>query len=384
MNKLSRRAAIAGGAAALTGSAFYFGTRMRSRPPKDMRAHEMNILCWEGYNSPSVLAPFRKKHHAVISAQTLTNDPAMVRRLRSGENNIWDLINLNNPWARKVLWPEHLIRPLPQEEFEPYFEAMLPDFHPPYHWAVSQDSQKLLGMAQRFGPYSFVANTRKISRGTAEDVGWDLWNEKQPISYGILESADWIVFDIFLIAGIDPFRQHTAAEQLNFAATAVSFFKNAKVVGDIPAMNKALAAGEIDVYLPGGTYSVSPARAEGHMNLRGITPLRGPLRSGRGGIAWIEITSAVNNPHLSPLALKFLKYIQQPEVAHTIAFTEGTCNPVSQMGNRRCFERFSKKELEIIQWDSLAEEMARSGSYDLVPDYNQAIDTITAARRVRE
>ena len=66
---------------------------------------------------------------------------------------------------------------------------------------------------------------------------------------------------------------------------------------------------------------VSPARADGYPNLRAITPLKGPI-AGKGGVSWIEITSTVNNPGLSPLAVEFLKYVQEPEVAHKVAFAD--------------------------------------------------------------
>ena len=36
---------------------------------------EMNILCWEGYNSAQVLDPFRQKEGAMVKAESLTNDP---------------------------------------------------------------------------------------------------------------------------------------------------------------------------------------------------------------------------------------------------------------------------------------------------------------------
>ena len=53
------------------------------------------------------------------------------------------------------------------------------------------------------------------------------------------------------------------------------------LVGDIATMNQALISGEIDFQLTGGTYSVSPARADGFPNLRGITPEDGPDRAAR-------------------------------------------------------------------------------------------------------
>ena len=357
-------------------------------PSSTRRAHaarekELNILCWEGYNSAQVLDPFRQASGATVRAESLTNDPTMINRLRAGETSIWDLINVNNPWARKVMFPEGLIKPLPREEFEPFFAKMLPEFHPPYRWAMSEDGNELLGIAQRFGPYSFVVNTDKISRSEAEDQGWDLWNDAANAGrYGIHESDDWNVFDLFVIAGIDPFKEHTPDEMAVFDETARRVFKGAKLIGDIATMNQALVSGEIDFHMTGGIYSVSPARADGNPNLRGITPTRGPM-NGKGGIAWIEITSTVNNPQLSPLATEFLKYVQDPEIAHVVAFAEGTFNPVTQMGDPKCFERFSAEELDAIQWDSLEEEMARSVEYDIVPDYDQALDLMTAAKRAR-
>ena len=249
------------------------------------REKELNILCWEGYNSAQVLDPFRSAQGATVKAESLTNDPTMINRLRAGEINTWDLINVNNPWARKVMLPEKLIKPLPRDEFEPFFDKMLPMFKPPYKWAMSDDGKELLGSCQRFGPYSFVVNTDKVSRKTAEDTGWDLFNDPAMAGkYGILESDDWNVFNIFIVAGIDPFKVHSDDELAKFDETAKRIFKGAKMIGDIATMNQALISGEIDMHLTGGTYSVSPARADGHPNLRGITPLKGPMEGGKGGV----------------------------------------------------------------------------------------------------
>ncbi|ALK10760.1 ABC transporter substrate-binding protein [Blastochloris viridis] len=379
--KLTRRSALKGISAGLMAAA---GTVSGIGSAFAAREKELNILCWEGYNSAQVLDPYRKAKSATVKAESLTNDPTMINRLRAGEIGVWDLINVNNPWARKIMFPEKLIRALPRDKFEPYFDNMLPMFKPPYKWAMSDDGTELLGSCQRFGPYCFVVNTKKISRSTAETTGWDLFNDPALAGkYGILESDDWNVFGIFVVAGIDPFKIHTEEEMTKFEETAKRIFKGAKLIGDIAAMNQALVSGEIDLHFTGGTYSVSPARADGNPHLRGITPKSGPMAGGKGGIAWIEVTSLVNNPSLSPIAVDFLEYVQKPEVAHKVAFAEGTFNPVAQMGNPKCFELFKKDELDAIQWDSLEEEMAGSVEYDIVPDYDRALDIMNAAKRLR-
>ena len=159
-------------------------------------------------------------------------------------------------------------------------------------------------------------------------------------------------------------------------------FKGAKLVGDIATMNQALVSGEIDFHLTGGTYSASPARADGYMNIRGITPKKGPMEGGKGGISWIEITSAVNNPQLSPLAdgvpgiCPGSRRSRTPSPSPKAPSTRST-----QMGNPDCFKLFTKEELDAIQWDSLEEEMAGSVEYDIVPDYDKLLDIMTAAKR---
>lgn len=66
------------------------------------RDEELNILCWEGYNTENVLGPFRKfKKGIKLKAESSTDDPSMINKLRAGEIKVWDLINVNQCWARE-------------------------------------------------------------------------------------------------------------------------------------------------------------------------------------------------------------------------------------------------------------------------------------------
>lgn len=346
------------------------------------RNDQMNILCWEGYNSDEVLGPFRKANPgASVRAESGTSDPDMINKLRAGEVNVWDLINVNQPWARNELYPAGLIKPLDKGRFTPYFEKMLPEFAAPYPLAYADDGN-LIGMPQRYGPFSFVVNTDKISRATAEDQGWKLFlDPAMKKRYGVLTYDNWNVIHMCLTADLNPFAALDEAAQGNFKTTAEQIFGGAKLLtDDLVAMNTALINGEIDAYFTGGTYTASPARFDGATNIRGITPNSGPV-DGKGGVVWIELTSAVNNPDPSTLAGDFLEFVQQPDISKSVAFTEGTYNPVAQMGNPEVLAKFNADELNAIQMDSIADEIARSLDYQVVPSYDKLIDIYTQARR---
>ncbi len=346
------------------------------------RNNEMNILCWEGYNSDEVLGPFREANPgASVKAESGTSDPDMINKLRAGEVNVWDLINLNQPWARDQLYPENLIKPLNKERFMPYFDKMLPEFAKPYPLSFA-DNGDLIGMPQRYGPFSFVVNTDKISRAMAEDEGWNLFLDSgMKKRYGVLTYDNWNVMHMCLTGGLDPFKPVEGDDLDTFRKIADQIFAGAKLLtDDLVAMNLALINGEIDAYFTGGTYTASPARYDGATNVRGITPKSGPV-DGKGGVVWIELTSAVNNPNPSELAEDFLEFVQQPDISKAVAFTEGTYNPVCQMGDERVMSKFDSDELDAIQWDSLGEEMSRSLDYQVVASYDALIEAYNAAKR---
>ncbi|MEO0822308.1 MAG: PotD/PotF family extracellular solute-binding protein [Pseudomonadota bacterium] len=375
---LSRRA-FNRGATALAGLAA-LSPAARARAA---RADRLNILCWEGYNTDDVLSPFRDLHpDATVRAESGTSDPDMINKLRAGEVNVWDLINVNQPWAREQLYPEGLIKPLSKERFMPYFDTMAEGFAKPAYPLAFAENGDLIGMPQRYGPFSFVVNTDKISREMAEDQGWKLFlDAAMQGRYGVLTYDNWNVMHMCLTGDQNPFEPIEGAGLETFKTTAEAIFGGAKLLtDDLVAMNTALINGEIDAYFTGGTYTASPARLDGLSNIRGITPKSGPI-GGKGGVVWIELTSAVNNPDPSSLAEDFLEFVQQPEICKAVGFAEGTYNPVSQMGDPKVFGLWDEEELDAIQWDSLAEEMERSVEYAVVASYDELSKIYNAAKR---
>ena len=339
----------------------------------------IQLFCWEGYDSPRVLKPFERRSSSRVHARTLLSDAGANEALLAGRTTC-DVLNINNAYIRGSLHPAGLVRALDPERFEPSFERMLPEFSRLYAWA-RDDQGTLLGICQRFGPFNLVVNTKRIDRTSAEDQGFELANERTPRPYGILLYEDFNLFHVCIGAGLDPFSRMTEDEQSRFDATARRWFRDAAVVtADHFELNRALVDGSIDFYVSGGIYTASPVRLSGHLEVRAVTPDSGPI-GGRGGIVFTEITSVLDTAPRSGEAEDFLEYLLEPETAWRAALAERTANPVAQMGAPEVFERFTARELEAIQWDSLEEEVARCADYDLMPDHAALLPRLRSAAR---
>ncbi|MDX3929805.1 MAG: PotD/PotF family extracellular solute-binding protein [Shinella sp.] len=351
------------------------------------REKELTIYCWEGYNSDKVLDPFRREFETDVKAQGLISDPDAVNQLRAGDTKIWDIINLNNAWGRKQLYPEKLIAPLDKARFEPLWNMMLPEFKWPYHWAMSEDGENLLGMIQRYGPSGLNINTDKISKKMAEDEGYDLFlSDEFKGKYAILMYDDWVIMHIALAAGFSPFKQLSEDEIAKFETVMRKAINNAAFLSDdMNAIALNMINGEILGSLPGSLYTISAARYDGNLNMLNVIPSKGPADTGgRAGVCWMELTSTVNNPQLSPRAGDFLEYCFRPETAKNVSFAEGTYNPVAQMGDKRVMELFSSEELQALQYDELSASMAKCVDFDIIPDYPKLHAIFTAAVRERK
>ena len=343
---------------------------------------DLALLTWDAYADPRLLNLWRENTGGTIRYEIHISDPTSVNRLRAGETSVWDFVNLNNPWGRTELWPQGLIKELPQDRFMPLYDQMVDKFAPPYKWAMSQDGEHLLGVIQRYETFDFVVNSDVIDPATAKDVGWDLFNDPAT-RFGILAYEDWNVMDICMGAGIHPFKEKSEDDYAKFETTAKDWINRAKLITtDFVQLNLAILNDEIDAYFTGGTYTAAAARAEGLSNLYAITPSRGPA-DGKGGINWIELNSAVANPELHPKAFDFLEWITTPEAAYIVANGNGNLQPVSQMAQPDVLAKFSSEQLDAMQYDELPERIANAVEFDITPGYDRLYDIYSAAMRAR-
>ncbi|MBT6272531.1 MAG: spermidine/putrescine ABC transporter substrate-binding protein [Chromatiales bacterium] len=347
----------------------------------------LSIVCWEGYDTDAILTPFRSRTGAVTQTQTLVSDAHTAHGIVAGTQRPCDVLNINNAYVRDFLHPRGLVRPLDAERFAQMDGDWLDAAEAFSGWCFDERGQRI-GIAQRFGPFNLVVNTRRISRASAEDQGFALADDPGLRGrFGILEYDDFNIFHLCIAADLNPFLPLNARERDAFSAMATRWYANAAIAtSGHHALNRALVDGDIDFYLSGGVYTVSPARLCGYHELEAVTPSKGPI-DGRGGIAFAEITCLVQpsqaGSEVHPDAEAFIQYLLEPDTAIRAAFVEGTCNPVVQMGNEQVRAAFSKAQLRAIQWDTLVDDLGRCAHYQLVPDHDDLLARLQAVRRLQ-
>jgi spermidine/putrescine transport system substrate-binding protein len=326
------------------------------------------MLCWEGYEADRITELFKRDFDLQLQAETLLSDAAIADELLAGRHPDCDILNINNAYIRDCLEPAGLVRALDDGLIELYrggIHSLYQRFLP---WSYNADGE-LIGIGQRYGPFNLVINTDVISRASAEDQGFGLADDPAfRKRYGILDYPDFNLFHICIGAGINPFEPLSVDAIENFKRKAAAWLQNALMLeADHHRLNRALLAGDIDFYISGGIYTVSPARLAGHRNLLAVTPSSGPI-NGKGGIAFSEITSLLKARQPHPDAAAFLRFMLQPETAIAIAFADGTCNPVAQMGDPEVFQAFNQQQLNAIQWDTLEHQLQHCADYQIPPD----------------
>ena len=231
---------------------------------------DLRIFCWEGYDSASVLEPFQSRHGVNVETELLISDSLAAQQVSSPSlETEFDVLNINNAWVQKHLYPNGLVRSLDKHKFEGEETRSIPTLTHLDRWSWSADGQNKIGVCQRFGSFNLVVNSDKISHNLAVDEGFHLADDPDLYQrYGILLYEDFNLFHICIAAELNPFNLLSRYEEDQFEQTARRWFLNtAMATYDHNALNHALIDNRIDFYLSGGTYTASPAVSYTHLTL---------------------------------------------------------------------------------------------------------------------
>ena len=123
--------------------------------------NKFSLYCWEGYEVREILGKFAESRGLHVESENLTSDSEASSRVILGKAINPSILNINNPFPRKRLFPAKRIHALDRGDLPEWTETILPWTKSLCEWGYS-DTGELIGIPQRFGPFNFVINTTLI------------------------------------------------------------------------------------------------------------------------------------------------------------------------------------------------------------------------------
>jgi spermidine/putrescine transport system substrate-binding protein len=343
----------------------------------------LRCLGWEGYADGSLASAFVSATGFSVSGENHLSDDAASRKVLD-ERGSWDVININTPFVRDVLYPAGAVRSLPSR-FADRVNNLIQPFNR-FKTAVLGPNDELIGLPQRFGPFNLVINQRRLSVSLARDQGFRLaLDPGLKGRFGILDYEDFNVMHIAIAAGVNPFERLDEVAVSTFSEAATIIMRSARLAtGDHHRMNAALISGEIDFYISGGTYTASSARLADHLEVRAVTPIGGPIDE-KGAVAFVEVNALLGDGAAPPyVGEAFLDFISSAEGAKAASLAAGACNPVVQMSEPAIYNLFTRQELGAMQWEDLEEDLSCCADYEIIPDYAMLLRVLQSSSRRSE
>lgn len=329
---------------------------------------KLRYLGWDGYTDGSFAAALRRATGIEIEGKLHLSDDLACRMTQATPDG-WDIININTPFVRNVLHPAGVIQTLP-DKFAVEVKSLSGMFARFIAPATSPTGETI-GIPQRCGPFNLVINQKRFSVDFARERGFGLALDPDfRKRFGILSYEDFNVMHIAIAADLNPFGSFDEAAASTFAQAVRTIFGSARIIStDHNLLNRALVDGDIDFYISGGIYTASPARLEGRLEVRAVTPDNGPIE-GKGGVAFVEINSLLkHNKNSLEAGEAYLDYLGSDTGAVEASLAANACNPVVQMRRKSVLNHFNRQQLRAMQWDDFEEDMSRCAEYSIIPDY---------------
>jgi spermidine/putrescine transport system substrate-binding protein len=326
----------------------------------------LRYLCWDGYDSPAIAAPFEAAQGVRLEYDLISDSPVAYARLQAGAYPSVDLVSIDAPWIRR-LGMAGLCAPLDPADYADAVADFYPQFQHPFGPLLHQG--QVTGLPTRWGWIGPTINLDYSSEAEFSSYA-PCFDRRNRGRIGVMDWGDWPIMPLALYAGIDPYRPLDAPELAELARVFRALFRNNPVfVSDISLAQKALLDGSVKTFLGTGSYATSALRRAGYSQIRTVVPQ--PLHGLKQGIIWVEGTAVMAQSPSPLLARQFLRHLVSAPVALKLSYTGATCNLTP---NRRVEALYTAVQREVLQLDDALEAWNRSQVHDIAPDIGRMLE----------
>ena len=354
---MSRRAVLKGAAGAA--AAATLGSSMRPAHA----AATLQYMCWEGYNEPRIIDPFKQANDCDVTFDLIVNSPGGFAKLQAGASREVDIVSTDMPWVTR-LGPAGLALELDPAEFKEAYDTFYPQFKPPYE--PLEHEGKTIGVATRWGWVGACVNTdyNKPEEWKTYDAVFDA---KHKDKICVMDWGDWPILPMVLHAGINPYDPMDEKALAEARKVLRALFKNTKtLVGDLTLAQKGLLDGSLTGCIGAGSYLTSAMRKQGHKNCLAVVP--DPKNGLNQGIVWVEATAVLKESDQPDLAKKLLKHVVSKDAGKILSLLDTTSNV---MTNSQI--EYTAEERDILQMDYMWHAFDNSQMHRIAPNIDDLL-----------
>lgn len=354
---MNRRAVLKGVAGAAATVAL--GSSMRQAHA----ATTLQYMCWEGYNEPRIIDPFKSANDCDVTFDLIVDSPGGFAKLQAGASREVDIVSTDMPWVSRM-GPAGLAADLDPAEFSDVYDAFHPQFKAPYEPLMHEG--KTIGVATRWGWVGACVNTdfNKPEEWKSYDPVFDAANKDKIC---VMDWGDWPILPMVLHAGINPYEPMDQAALDEARKVLRAMFKNTKtLVGDLTLAQKGLLDGSLTGCIGAGSYLTSAMRKQGHKNCLAVVP--DPKNGLKQGIIWVEATAVLKESDQPDLAKKLLKHVVSKEAGKFLSLLDTTSNV---MTNAQI--EYNDEERDILQMDYMWHAYDNSQLHRIAPNVDDLL-----------
>ena len=337
---------------------------MSSRAARAATA-QMTYMCWEGYNDPRIIDPFKADNDVDIGFDLIVDSPGGFAKLQAGASREVDLVSSDMPWITRM-GPAGLAMELQPEDYADVYATFYDQFKPPFE-PLLNDGQTI-GVATRWGWVGPCINTDLTKP--------EVWSSYDPVfdpansgKICVMDWGDWPILPMALYAGIDPYAELDQAALDEVRKVLRAMFKNTRtLVGDLTQAQKGLLDGSLLGCIGAGSYLTSAIRKQGHRNIIATVPE--PKNGLKQGIIWVEATAILKETDQPELAQKLLKHVVSKDSGYILSLLDSTCNVVT---NKAVEELYSADEKDILQTDYMWHAWDNSQMHRIAPNIDDML-----------
>lgn len=356
---MTRRRLLKAAGAAAAVSAVGLGGRTAQAAPT------LSYMCWEGYNDPRIIDPFKAANNCDVTFDLIVDSPGGFAKLQAGASRDVDVISSDMPWVTRM-GPAGLAEELNPADYADVYAQFYDQFKPPFEPLLFEG--KTIGVATRWGWVGPCINT-DITKP-------EIWNSYDPVfdasnkdKICVMDWGDWPIMPMALYAGIDPYQELDKHALDEVRKVLRAMFKNTRtLVGDLTLAQKGLLDGSLLCCIGAGSYLTSAMRKQGHKNI--ISQVPEPKNGLKQGIIWVEASAILKDTDQPDLSRKLLKHVVSKDVGHILSLLDTTCNFVT---NKEVESVYTADEKNILQMDYMWHAYDNSVMHRVAPSIDDML-----------